>query len=211
MYRRSPCLCCVQVAVDRCATGQSTKGLTVELNNMLHILYERFACDVYAKACEGYNLQSLYWMYRNNPSRSDLLHEYTRTAVGDLCALSIESLQERRDQQVCDNLCYGLPSFKAFIPACIVFCLFVQASVSVICEADWSWSPLPFYYHIKSAAKSELASLRMAGGDPSPLSVRAILAPAFPKLIPRGRILDLGEGPDSDFLQDATIAAVARR
>lgn len=77
----------LQIAAAQCSSGQSTGGLTSELNIALQSLYERFACELYHKAAAGYTLQSLYHMYKHHgASMMAALHSFTRSALEVSCA-----------------------------------------------------------------------------------------------------------------------------
>jgi hypothetical protein len=180
----------LQSAAGLCASGLSSRGLTVELNDSLRVLYERFATELYHKAAAGYNLQSLYVMYKRHGG-DDLtpLHRFTVAALEDLCVSSLKSLQ-------------GLVG---------------EGSKTVAHGLAWEWHALPFLYHITQEANKEIATLRSRteGGVVDAAGLQSLqneLMTAFPRLIPQGQLLDVGVlGEDSmPLLRSLLLQSVAR-
>ena len=107
----------LQTAAELCASGQSTRGLSAELNSMLLPMCERFTCELYCKAAMGFNLQSLYAMFtQHGKDAMGVMHDFTRVALEDLCLVTLDT--------VSDPAKYKLRK--------------------VVHPDRWEWHPLPF-------------------------------------------------------------------
>lgn len=164
------CAVVTQDAVARCYRRAATDGLTVELNHSIRGLYERFACDLYAKAARGCNLQSLYAMYSHPPADKRLLHEFTRAALEGLCPTTLASVQVKYIHgNVMSPVSSACMQSSAVFAFNIVFLHLSQDRMDTripdIPCAEWLWSPLPFMHHINEASKNELVAILSTSSD----------------------------------------------
>ena len=171
-----------------CLSGQSTRGLTNELNDTLRGLYERFALEMYYKAAFGYNLQSLYSMYSRSPKDMlPALHRFTQAALEDLCTMTKDDLEDKAGYQ------YD----------------------GIIADKRWEWTPLPFLWHLRQAASSEIALLRSrnAAGiiDAVGLdALRASLNSSFKRLLARDVVLGNEEAGVVSLFHRLLLASIAQ-
>ena len=178
---------CLQAAAKLCSTGNSTRGLTAELNEALRGLYERFACELYHKASSGFNLQSLYNMYSlHGPDAMPTLHEFTISALEDLCVISLADVTST--SEACRTVTHG---------------------------SKWEWHPLPFLYHIQQASNQEIATMRSRHTDgvidsAGKAALRSALMSAFPRLLADGRVMGSGSEAARRFFRGLLLQSIAR-